>query len=63
MTSPGLTAKGLPMPQTISEWKYLASLYETGLNIEKKKNNVLIIENNKLKQKVERLKMTAKGDK
>ena len=54
-TKAGLSAKSEPMPKTIGEWQHLADLYGKGLEIANRENNVLRIENNKLKQKVDRL--------
>jgi regulator of replication initiation timing len=51
----GLSAKGEPMPKTIGEWQYIAELHAKGLEIANRENNVLRIENNKLKQKLDRL--------
>ena len=51
----GLTPKGKPMPQTIGEWKYLATLYGLRLETARQENGLLKSQINKLKQKVERL--------
>ena len=51
----GLTPKGEAMPQTLSEWKYLAELYGKGLDIEKRENSLLRADLNKLKQKMSQL--------
>lgn len=51
----GLTPKGLPMAQTLEEWKYLAELYARGLEIEKREKSLLRVELNKLKQKLAKI--------
>ena len=54
-TTAGLIPKGDKMPDTLEEWKHLAELYERAMLIDKNRINVLVIDNNTLQQKVDKL--------